>query len=216
MLILISEFGSGGQGSGAGADVRWRRALRSCSPTWSRPGEEAQAAAIRKSGGKAIFLKLDVTSPGNWANAIQAHSTRIQQTPCPRATTPASSVAPRINAVTMRELAAGHRRRSDRTDAGHAGGSAIDARLRRRRGGQYLIDRWLDRSPRGTAYAAQRMGFLRGVTEAGQRWNLLGWNIGVNSVHPAQVIDTGMAASATPGYSLRQRACDAAETSVPA
>jgi 3alpha(or 20beta)-hydroxysteroid dehydrogenase len=40
---------------------------------------------------------------------------------------------------------------------------------------------------------------LRGVTKSAAL-ECLEWNIRVNSVHPAQVIDTGMASSATPGY----------------
>jgi 3alpha(or 20beta)-hydroxysteroid dehydrogenase len=50
----------------------------------------------------------------------------------------------------------------------------------------------------GVAYAASKWG-LRGVTKSAAM-ELLEWNIRVNSVHPAQVIETGMAASATPGY----------------
>ena len=50
----------------------------------------------------------------------------------------------------------------------------------------------------GVAYAASKWG-LRGVTKSAAL-ELLDWGIRVNSVHPAQVIDTGMAASATPGY----------------
>ena len=40
---------------------------------------------------------------------------------------------------------------------------------------------------------------LRGVTKSAAM-ECLGWNIRVNSIHPAQVIDTGMSSSATPGY----------------
>jgi 3alpha(or 20beta)-hydroxysteroid dehydrogenase len=48
------------------------------------------------------------------------------------------------------------------------------------------------------AYAASKWG-LRGVTKSAAL-ELLEWGIRVNSIHPAQVTDTGMAASATPGY----------------
>jgi len=50
----------------------------------------------------------------------------------------------------------------------------------------------------GAAYAASKWG-LRGVTKSAAM-ELLDWNIRVNSVHPAQVTDTGMASGATPGY----------------
>jgi 3alpha(or 20beta)-hydroxysteroid dehydrogenase len=50
----------------------------------------------------------------------------------------------------------------------------------------------------GVAYAASKWG-LRGVTKSAAL-ELVDWNIRVNSVHPAQVTDTGMAAGATPGY----------------
>jgi 3alpha(or 20beta)-hydroxysteroid dehydrogenase len=50
----------------------------------------------------------------------------------------------------------------------------------------------------GVAYAASKWG-LRGVTKSAAM-ECLDWNIRVNSVHPAQVVDTGMSSSATPGY----------------
>jgi 3alpha(or 20beta)-hydroxysteroid dehydrogenase len=50
----------------------------------------------------------------------------------------------------------------------------------------------------GVAYAASKWG-LRGVTKSAAM-ELLDWNIRVNSVHPAQVADTGMSGNATPGY----------------
>jgi len=50
----------------------------------------------------------------------------------------------------------------------------------------------------GVAYAASKWG-LRGVTKS-TAMEMLEWNVRVNSVHPAQVSETGMSANATPGY----------------
>ena len=40
---------------------------------------------------------------------------------------------------------------------------------------------------------------IAGITKSAAM-ECLEWNIRVNSIHPAQVIDTGMAASSTPGW----------------
>ncbi len=50
----------------------------------------------------------------------------------------------------------------------------------------------------GAAYTASKWG-LRGLTKAAAA-EFAPWNIRVNSVHPGQVSDTGMATSATAGY----------------
>jgi 3alpha(or 20beta)-hydroxysteroid dehydrogenase len=159
------------------------------------PGKAA-AAAIRKAGGAAAFLELDVTAAASWQQAMRklrrAHG-RLDVL---------VNNAGVVSRTSVRTIAADEWQRVlDINLTGPMLGIQAVAPLMRDGGGGAIVNisstAGLLGHP-GVAYAASKWG-LRGVTKAAAL-ELLDWGIRVNSVHPAQVSDTGMAANATPGY----------------
>ena len=157
---------------------------------------KAAAAEIRRSGGAATFMKLDVVSASGWEQVIRrirrAHG-RLD------VLVNNAGVVSRTSVRTVRP--AEWKRVIDINLTGPMLGIQAAAPLMRDSGGGSIVNisstAGLLGHP-GVAYAASKWG-LRGVTKAAAL-ELLDWGIRVNSVHPAQVSSTGMAASATPGY----------------
>jgi len=193
--VVLITGGSGGQGRVQGRMFAEQGAAVVLADV-VEAGGKAQAAQIKKSGGQAMFVKLDVTSAASWENAIKR--TRRAYGGLHVLVNNAGVVSrTSIKTVSMKEW----RRVIDINLLGPMLGTQIAAPLMRDSGGGAIVNisstAGLIGHP-GVGYAASKWG-LRGVTKAAAM-ELLDWNIRVNSVHPAQVIDTGMAASATPGY----------------
>jgi 3alpha(or 20beta)-hydroxysteroid dehydrogenase len=157
---------------------------------------KATAADIRKSGGTAVFMQLDVTSPASWEQAVR----RIRRSHGRLdILVNNAGVVSRTNvqSISLAEWT----RVIDINLTGPMLGIKATAALMRDSGGGSVVNisstAGLIGHP-GVAYAASKWG-LRGVTKSAAM-ELVDWGIRVNSVHPAQVTDTGMAANATPGY----------------
>jgi 3alpha(or 20beta)-hydroxysteroid dehydrogenase len=193
--VVLITGASGGQGrvqarmfAGEGAAV----ALTDVVPG---PGRQT-AALIRESGGAAVFLKLDVTSPSSWQQVVRRVRREFGGLHV------LVNNAGVVSRTSIRSLPlAEWQRVIDINLTGPMLGIQAAAPLIRDSGGGAVVNisstAGLLGHP-GAAYAASKWG-LRGVTKSAAM-ELLDWNIRVNSVHPAQVIDTGMTAGATPGY----------------
>ena len=193
--VVLITGGSGGQGrvqarlfAEQGAAV----VLTDVSPA---PGKAA-AAAIRKSGGVATFLELDVVSAESWQRALR----RVRRDHG-RLDVLVNNAGV-VSRTSVRTIALDEWHRVIAINlTGPMLGIQAAAPLMRDSGGGSIVNisstAGLIGHP-GVAYAGSKWG-LRGVTKAAAL-ELLDWGIRVNSVHPAQVIDTAMATSATPGY----------------
>lgn len=193
--VVLITGGSGGQGRVQGRMFADEGAAVVLADVVEAAGK-AQVAQIKKTGGRASFLKLDVTSQADWASAVRR--IRREYGGLHVLVNNAGVVSrTSVKTVTAKEW----QRIIGINLTGPVLGTQVAAPLMRDSGGGAIVNisstAGLIGHP-GVAYAASKWG-LRGVSKAAAM-ELLDWNIRVNSVHPAQVIDTGMAASATPGY----------------
>jgi 3alpha(or 20beta)-hydroxysteroid dehydrogenase len=157
---------------------------------------EAVAASIRDSGGKAIFVELDVVCPWSWAALVERIEREVG----------ALHVLVNNAGIVSRAVASSialdeWRRVIDVNLTGPMLGIQAATPSMRRSGGGAIVNMsstaGLIGHP-GVAYSASKWG-LRGVTKSAAL-ELLDWGIRVNSVHPAQVADTLMTSASTPGW----------------
>ena len=193
--VVLVTGGSGGQGKVQARMFAEQGATVLLADVVEAPGKAA-AAAICKAGGKANFIRLNVSSGTQWERAIR----RIRQLHgALHILVNNAGVVSRtsIHSLSIKEW----RRVLDVNLTGPMLGIKAAAPLIRDSGGGAIVNisstAGLIGHP-GVAYAASKWG-LRGVTKSAAM-ECLEWNIRVNSVHPAQVADTGMTSSATAGY----------------
>lgn len=159
------------------------------------PGK-ALAKKIVGRGGRAAYIHLDVTQPLHWTRAVKLARREFGGLHILVNNAGVVSRTP-VADVTDREWA--------RVIAINLTGPMIGTRavlpLMRDSGGGSIVNisstAALVGHP-GVAYAASKWG-LRGVTKA-TALQYLSWGVRVNSVHPAQVAETGMAANASPAW----------------
>ncbi len=157
---------------------------------------EAVAASLRSSGARAIFLQLDVTSPGAWTSAV-----RQIRSECGALQVLVNNAGvisrTRIRDVPLDEW----HRVIDINLTGPVMGIQAVAPLIRDSGGGAIVNigstSGIIGHP-GVAYSASKWG-LRAVARSAAL-DLLEWGIRVNSVHPAQVSGTQITAGAGAGY----------------
>ena len=193
--VVLITGGSGGQGrvqarmfAGEGAAVVLTDVAEAAG--------KAAAAQIADKGGRALFLKHDVTALSGWQHVIRRVQREFGKLHV------LVNNAGVVSRTSIRTLPPAEWQRVIAINlTGPMLGIQAAAPLMRDSGGGSVINisstAGLLGHP-GVAYAASKWG-LRGVTKSAAM-ELLDWNIRVNSVHPAQVADTGMAAGATPGY----------------
>lgn len=193
--VALVTGGSGGQGKVQARMLAEQGATVILADVVDAAGKAA-AAAIRKAGGKAEYARLDVTSADDWDRVVRA--IRRKHRALHILINNAGIVSrTSIHAISLAEW----QRVIDVNLTGPMLGIQAAAPLMRDSGGGAVVNisstAGLIGHP-GVAYAASKWG-LRGVTKSAAM-ECLAWNIRVNSIHPAQVIDTGMAASSTPGW----------------
>ncbi|NGM87024.1 SDR family oxidoreductase [Parapusillimonas sp. SGNA-6] len=157
---------------------------------------EAVAVSIRASGGKAIFVQLDVVSASSWSALVERIARELG------ALHVLVNNAGIVSRAVMSDIELDEWRRViDVNLTGPMLGIQAAAPLMRRSGGGAIVNMsstaGLIGHP-GVAYSASKWG-LRGVTKSAAL-DLLDWGIRVNSVHPAQVADTSMTSASTPGW----------------
>jgi len=193
--VVLVTGGSGGQGKVQARMFAEQGAAVVLADVVQAPGKAA-AAEIRKAGGKASFVRLDVTTSVDWQRAMR-HIRRLHGALHILVNNAGVVNRTSIHAVSMKEWS----RVLGINLTGPMLGIKTAAPLIRDSGGGAIVNisstAGLIGHP-GVAYAASKWG-LRGVTKSAAM-ECLEWNIRVNSVHPAQVADTGMTSSATPGY----------------
>jgi len=193
--VVLITGGSGGQGRVQANMFAEQGAAVVLSDVVEAAGKAA-AAQLRKSGANASFIKLDVTDADNWAKVIK----RIRRDHGKLHVLVNNAGV--ISRTSVRTIDMAEWQRVIGINlTGPMLGIQAAAPLMRDSGGGAIVNiastAGLVGHP-GVAYAASKWG-LRGVTKSAAM-ELLDWNIRVNSVHPAQVSETGMAANATPGY----------------
>ena len=193
--VVLITGGSGGQGRVQARMFAEQGAAVVLADIAEAPGKAA-AAEIRAAGAEASFARLDVADAASWEQAIRrirrAHG-RLDVL---------VNNAGVVSRTSVRTIAFDEWARVIAINlTGPMLGIQSAAPLMRDSGGGSIVNisstAGLLGHP-GVAYAASKWG-LRGVTKSAAL-ELLDWGIRVNSVHPAQVTDTGMAASATAGY----------------
>lgn len=193
--VVLITGGSGGQGRVQARMFAQEGAAVVLTDVAEAPGKTA-AAELRKAGHDARFIAHDVTDPASWEKVVKTirrvhgklhvlvnNAGVVSRTP--------------FHSISMREW--------ERVLAinltGPMLGTQVAGPLMRDSGGGSIVNisstAGLVGHP-GVAYAASKWG-LRGMTKS-TAMEMLEWNVRVNSVHPAQVTDTGMSANATPGY----------------
>ena len=193
--VVLITGASGGQGRVQARMFAEQGATVILTDVTIAPGKGA-AAEIEQSGGKAQFHKLDVTAAASWRGvlkSVQRDHGRLDVLINNAGVVSRTSV----RTVTLEEW--------EKVIAINLTGPMLGiqaaAPLMRASGGGSIVNisstAGLLGHP-GVAYAASKWG-LRGITKSAAM-ELLEWNIRVNSIHPAQVTDTGMASGATPGY----------------
>ncbi|MCC6534502.1 MAG: SDR family oxidoreductase [Burkholderiales bacterium] len=193
--VVLITGGSGGQGRVQGRMFAEQGATVVLSDVIEGPGKAA-VKAMRAAGAAGLFTKLDVTAAASWQQALK----RIR-----RAYGRLDVLVNNAGVVSrtgIRSLPLAEWQRVIAINlTGPMLGIQACAPLMRDSGGGSIVNISSTAGLLGhpsPAYAASKWG-LRGVTKSAAL-DLLDWNIRVNSVHPAQVADTNMAASASPGY----------------
>lgn len=193
--VVLITGGGGGQGKVQGRMFAEQGAAVVLADVADAAGRAA-AKAIRGAGGDAQYARLDVASASDWARVVRAIRRRHGAL---HVLVNNAGIVSRtsVHSISPREW----RQVIDVNLTGPMLGIQAAAPLMRDSGGGAVVNisstAGLIGHP-GVAYAASKWG-LRGVTKAAAM-ECLDWNIRVNSVHPAQVTDTGMAAGATAGY----------------
>ena len=193
--VVLITGASGGQGRVQARMFAEQGAAVVLTDVTEAPGKAA-ATQIRARGSAALFLKLDVTSAPSWQQVIRRVRREFGKLNV------LVNNAGVVSRTSIRTLPLSEWQRViDINLTGPMLGIQAAAPLMRDSGGGAVVNisstAGLLGHP-GAAYAASKWG-LRGVTKSAAM-ELLDWNIRVNSVHPAQVTDTGMASGATPGY----------------
>ena len=193
--VALVTGGSGGQGKVQGRMLAEQGATVVLADVADAAGRAA-VKAIRDAGGMADYVHLDVASATDWERVVRG--IRRKHGALHILINNAGIVSrTSVHAISLEEW----QRVIGINLTGPMLGIKAAAPLIRDSGGGAVVNisstAGLLGHP-GVAYAASKWG-LRGVTKSAAM-ECLAWNIRVNSVHPAQVTDTGMASSATPGY----------------
>lgn len=193
--VVLVTGGSGGQGRVQARMFAEQGAAVVLSDVVEAAGKSA-ASDLRKAGADVRFVRHDVTDPASWAKVVKTIR-RVHGKL--HVLINNAGVVSRTN---VRDIALPEWQRVIAINlTGPMIGTQAVAPLMRESGGGSIVNisstAGLVGHP-GVAYAASKWG-LRGITKS-TAMELLDWNIRVNSVHPAQVSETGMAANATPGY----------------
>ncbi|WP_459617010.1 SDR family oxidoreductase [Bordetella sp. 2513F-2] len=157
---------------------------------------EAVAEAIRRGGGHAGFIRLDVASAASWSLLVEYVTREFGSL---HVLVNNAGIVSRtgVSTIFLEEW----QRVIDVNLTGPMLGIQALAPLIRDSGGGSIINisstAGLAGHP-GVAYSASKWG-LRGITKSAAL-DLLSWGIRVNSVHPAQVSDTQMTSEATAGW----------------
>ncbi len=193
--VVLITGASGGQGRVQARMFAEQGAAVVLTDVLDGPGKQT-AALIRDAGGSAAYFNLDVTAAASWQRVVKRVKRELGGL---HVLVNNAGVVSRTSIRTL-PLEEWHRV-IEINLTGPVLGIQAAAPLIRDCGGGAVVNisstAGLLGHP-GVAYAASKWG-LRGVTKSAAM-ELLDWNIRVNSVHPAQVADTGMASGATPGY----------------
>ena len=193
--VALITGASGGQGA-VEAELFAREGARVVLADVVDAPADAIAAKIRRGGGEALQLKLDVTDFKQWTRAIAKVRRAFGAL---HVLVNNAGVVSRVGImdVPMRDW----QRTLDINLTGPLLGMRAAAPLIRDSGGGSIVNisstaalagHW------GAAYVASKWG-LRGITKTAAL-EFVDWGIRANSVHPAQVDDTKMADSSAPGY----------------
>ena len=187
--------GSGGQGQSQARLFAREGAAVILGDIVERDGKSV-AREIIKAGGQATFIRLDVRSLEDWTRAVRHAKRKFGGL---HILVNNAGVVSRsgIQDISMSEWT----RVLGINLTGPMYGCRACAPLIRDSGGGSIVNisstAGMLGHP-GVAYAASKWG-LRGVTKTAAM-EYLDWGIRVNSIHPAQVAETGMSGSATEGY----------------
>jgi len=193
--VVLITGGSGGQGRVQARMFAEQGAAVVLSDVIEAAGKAA-ASELRKTGADVRFVQHDVSDPASWTKVVKMIRRKygklhvlINNAGVVSRTNVQSIALPEWERVIAINL------------TGPMIGTQAVAQLIRDSGGGAIVNisstAGLVGHP-GVAYAASKWG-LRGVTKS-SAMELLDWKIRVNSVHPAQVSETGMSANATSGY----------------
>lgn len=193
--VVLITGGSGGQGRVQARMFAEQGAAVVLTDVVEATGKAA-AAELRKAGADARFVQHDVTDPASWAKVVKTIR-RVHGKLHVLVNNAGVVSRTSFHGISMREW---NRVLAINLTGPMIGTQAV-APLIRDSGGGSIVNisstAGLLGHP-GVAYAASKWG-LRGVTKS-TAMEMLDWNVRVNSVHPAQVSETGMSANATPGY----------------
>lgn len=193
--VVLITGGSGGQGRVQARMFAEQGAAVVLTDVVQKAGKAA-AAELSRTGADVRFIAHDVTDPASWAKVVRTIK-RVHGRLHVLVNNAGVVSRTSFLGISMDEW----QRVLAINLTGPMIGSQAVAPLMRDSGGGSIVNicstAGLVGHP-GVAYAASKWG-LRGVTKS-TAMELLDWNVRVNSVHPAQVTDTGMSANATPGY----------------
>jgi 3alpha(or 20beta)-hydroxysteroid dehydrogenase len=176
------------------------------------PGK-AMAAKINKQDGAAIYVRLDVTDLKQWIKAIDRVKREFGAL---HVLVNNAGIVSRVGIMDV-PMSDWHRT-IDINLTGSLLGMRAAAPLMRDSGGGAIVN--ISSTAAlvahfGVAYVASKWG-LRGITKTAAL-EFLDWGIRANSVHPAQVADTGIADSSAPGFrEALERVLPLARTAKPA
>lgn len=193
--VVLITGASGGQGqAGARLFVREGACVVLCDVT-DQPGRQL-ACELNKDGGEALYLNLDVTSEAQWRAAMRSVQRKFG-----RLHVLVNNAGVVSRAGIMETPLTAWRKVMDINLTGALLGMQHAAPLIRDSGGGAIINISSTAGITahfGAAYTASKWG-LRGLTKTAAM-EFVDWGIRVNSVHPAQIVDTRMVAAAAPGY----------------
>ena len=192
---VVVTGASGGQGAAEARLLAEEGAHVVLADVAVQAGEE-RAAEIRASGGSALFVPLDVTIESQWkslADRVRAEGMGLYSL------INNAGVVSRHGIMDISDDE--WRRVMDINLTGCLYGMRALAPIIRDSGGGSIVNISSTAGLlgyAGAAYVASKWA-LRGLTKtAAMEFN--DWNIRVNSVHPAQVVDTSIAGNASPAY----------------
>jgi 3alpha(or 20beta)-hydroxysteroid dehydrogenase len=193
--VVLITGASGGQGLAEAALFAQEGARVVLADIVDAPAK-AQAATIKKSRGAACYIKLDVSDSKQWLRAIARIKREFG------ALHVLVNNAGVVSRAGIMEVSITDWQKTIGVNlTGPLLGMRAAAPFIRDSGGGAIVNiastagvtaHW------GAAYAASKWG-LRGITRTAAL-EFLDWGIRANCVHPAQVGDTRMAESASPGY----------------
>lgn len=193
--VALITGASGGQGA-VEAQMFAREGARVVLADIDDTPGKVLAAKIRKSGGKALYVSLDVTDAGQWNNAITEVRREFGAL---HVLVNNAGIVSRVGIMDV-EMAVWVRT-IDINLTGPLLGMRAAAPLIRDSGGGSIVNISSTAAIAGhwdAAYVASKWG-LRGITKTAAL-EFLDWGIRANSVHPAQVADTAIAGGSAPGF----------------